>query len=416
MKVLVLGCGGVGVGAAGQFANEKDVEKIICGDADPKRAGQLSEWVKELNPKVETSAVQVDASSQGNVASAAQGVDLIYNATVPECNVPILKACIEEGASYIDLAAFPPIPDVPEDLTIGGLMKLDDQAKAAGITAISEMGAAPGYMDIATHHMVNQLDKATKVRLKWFDRVDTSELATSWWPLGITGEFFGAPYPIVWENGEFKEVDLIRSAENYDFPEPVGNGTVYTATFHPELWLIPNLLPDGKGKSITYVDLMGGMVNGDREMKDVWIEQIRRQTIKPSFDREIKSGDDMIEAFASSFIQPADYKDAYDKGIIKDACCCCSAEVTGEKDGKSVRHTMYAVVTLNEARKRVPFCNQVGYFVALTGTMAAMMIYRGEIEQKGVLTGDMLEQPYEFLKNLEPKGIQLTEKIERDFL
>ena len=107
MKILIAGCGGQGSSAGGQLAKEKDVERIICTDMDISRAKRLADRIKGLKTGVEVSAEQVDFSKPEDLAGVAKGVDVVFNACFPEVNVPILKACLDVGAHYVDVASFP---------------------------------------------------------------------------------------------------------------------------------------------------------------------------------------------------------------------------------------------------------------------------------------------------------------------
>jgi len=209
---------------------------------------------------------------------------------------------------------------------------------------------------------------------------------------------------------------LLREAEAYEFPEPIGKRTVYTATFHPELWMLPTFLPDGKGKSIKHIDMMGGMDIGDLTMKDVIIEALHRQTVKPVFEKAIRGPEDMFEALGSSFNAPSDFKEAFDKGIIKDDYNTTCVEVTGQKNGKKIKYTMCYTTIFSDSRKLAPLSSVVSYATAQPGVIVALMILRGEINRKGFMTPDQLEQPEVILKKLGAEINLVTEKIEREFL
>lgn len=410
MKIFVAGCGAQGSSVGGQLAREKDVERIVCADMDISRAMRLADRVKSLNTGVEVSAEQVNLSKSEDLARLAKGVDVIFNAAFPAANIPILKACLEVGAHYIDLASFPfKLPGVPEGEAMEDLLAFDDKVKAAGLTAITNLGVAPGFSDLATHYIADQLDTVDTVMLRWFEKLDATDLVATWWAAGIMGEWFSPPYPIAWDNGKVIEIDLLKGSEEYEFPAPVGKGTIYTATFHPELFTISKYLPEVTGKPpVKYIELKGGTSTNEMTMKDIWIEAIRRAAVRtPDVEKA-----NLVELFAAEFIQPPDFKEAYDKGIVKDGCICVSVEVNGLKDGKQVRHTMYAISTLSETVKHVPWANHTSYLTAISGAIASLMLGRGEIERKGVGCAWLIEEPEAFLKKIGKGGIQILEKIE----
>jgi len=413
MKILIAGCGGQGSSAGGQLAREKDVEQIICADGEIRRAKRLADRIKGLKTGVGVTAEQVDFSKHEDLTRLAKGMDIVYNACFPAINIPILKASLDAGANYVDMASFPfKLPGVPEGSTMVDLLAFDDKVRSAGLTAISNMGVAPGFTDLATHYIVDQLDTVDRVMLRWFDRLDATDLVATWWAAGIMGEWFAPPYPIAWDNGRVIEIDLLKGSEEYDFPAPVGKGTIYTATFHPELFTISRFLPEVTGKSVNYIELKGGMSINEMTMKDIWIEVIRRASVKsPDVEKA-----NLVELFAKEFIQPGDFREAYDKGIVKDGSFGVSVEVTGGKDGKQVRHTVYGVSTLSEALKHVPWANQVSYITAMTCVIAALMLGRGEIKTKGVGCAWHIGEPKPLLENIQGRGIKILEKIETTLL
>jgi len=413
MKILIVGCGSVGEGVGGLLAREPDIREIICADASISVAEKLCSMIKTLNSKVKTGAKTVDALDAESVARVAKGCDLVFNVTYPNCNVPILTGSMSAGASYIDFLSFPPSPGMPPGTTMDDLLCLDEKAKKAGITAITNMGSSPGFSNMAARYIVDQLDSALKVRFKWFDKViGREDLIGTWYAGGLIAEWLGGPSPIVWERGEFKEVDLLGSAEEYDFPEPIGRQTVYTATFHPEIHMIPKYLPKEKAKSIEYVDLMGGMSVGTWKTKDLLLEAVRRQTIKPVIEQKIQRGEDLIELFAKSFSAPGDFKECFDKGVVTDQVGALLIEVTGQRKGKTVVHSVIGMPYLKDVQQAVPWSNTVGYMTALSAEIVGLMIVRGEIEQKGVLVPDLLDKPKELMNKMEEKGIKVVEKIE----
>lgn len=408
MKILIAGCGGQGGSAGGHLTKEKDVEQIICADADTNRAKRLADRLKQVNKGIDVSTAQVDFNKPDDLAKAAKGVDAVFNACFPKVNVPILKACIAAGAHYVDVASFPYLPEgTPREETMDALLDLDSEAKAAGITAISNMGVAPGFTDCATHHIVNQLDTADRVILRWFDRLDATDLVATWWAAGIMEEWFGPPNSIAWDKGEAKILDLLETGEEYEFPEPVGKGLIYSATFHPELATIPMFMPKVTGKSVNYVELKGGHQIGKWTVKEVWIEAIRRAVSKSPNVEKVN----LLDFFAKEFIQPGDFKEACDKGIVKDGIVTGAIEVTGTKAGKKVRQTFTGIVTLETAQKNIQWTSPMSYIVGMSASIALLMLGRGEVKEKGVGCAWWID-PEKFLSECQRRGAVAVEKVE----
>ena len=69
--------------------------------------------------------------------------------------------------------------------------------------------------------------------------------------------------PLLYEDGEFKRVEIFGRREHYMFPAPFGLGTVICHD-HEEVSTLPRLLPRALGdKGLRYVDFkMGGPEEG----------------------------------------------------------------------------------------------------------------------------------------------------------
>jgi len=407
MKILVQGCGAQGSSIAALLAKEKDVELLICADINLETAKRAVDRIKALETGVDVRAEQADASKCEDVARVGKGVDIIFNATFPEFNIPILEACLDIGAHYLDLGGdslIDQLDQVEEDQ-----LKLNARLEDAGITALLNMGVSPGFSCIVTHYIVDQLDTIDSVKYRWCDKVDATQLVGTWSPRGYMEDFFSPFDPEIWDK-DYKDVDLLSSAEEYEFPEPVGKVTVYNVS-HSEIYTIPHYLPKVTGKPINYVEIKGGMVIGDLTVKDVWIEAIRQANKRKGSTYVEKA--DLLDLWGSSFTHPIDFREKYDKGIIKDACVALATEVIGYKNGEQVRHTVYCVTTLSEAIKRVPWATPLSYATSTPAIIATLMIGRGEIKRRGIMLPEWIEQPKAFIQKMKDRGNLIRERIDK---
>jgi saccharopine dehydrogenase (NAD+, L-lysine-forming) len=97
--------------------------------------------VATLNsPKVK--AIPLDAEDPASIKETIQGADVVLNCVGPFYRTvkTILGAVIESGINYVDVC-----DDV--DVTIE-LLRLDEVAKKAGITALIGMGSSPGVTNV----------------------------------------------------------------------------------------------------------------------------------------------------------------------------------------------------------------------------------------------------------------------------
>jgi len=144
VKVLVLGAGAVGTVSALKFVQDAMLEKLVIADAVSARASLLADRLND--PRV--SAIGLDAADRATVARSIRetGTTIVLNAALPRTNLDVMRACLDAGCDYIDLASGGSDDD--------GIPKLEDQFamdrefKAAGRLALLGMGADPGMSNV----------------------------------------------------------------------------------------------------------------------------------------------------------------------------------------------------------------------------------------------------------------------------
>ena len=163
MKVLVLGAGAVGTVSALKFVQDAMLEKLVIADAVSARASLLADRLND--PRV--SAIGLDAADRAAVARSIRetGTTIVLNAALPRTNLDVMRACLDAGCDYIDLA----IGGSDDD----GIPKLEDQFamdrefKAAGRLALLGMGADPGMSNVyAAYAAKHLLDTVTELRVR----------------------------------------------------------------------------------------------------------------------------------------------------------------------------------------------------------------------------------------------------------
>jgi saccharopine dehydrogenase (NAD+, L-lysine-forming) len=163
VKVLVLGAGAVGTVSALKFAQDAMIENLVIADAVSARASLLADRLND--PRV--TAIGLDAANRAAVVDALQkfGITIVLNAALPATNLDVMRACLEAGSDYIDLAS--------AGTDVDGIPKMDDQFaldgefKAAGRLALLGMGADPGTTNVyAAYAAKHLLDVVTELRVR----------------------------------------------------------------------------------------------------------------------------------------------------------------------------------------------------------------------------------------------------------
>lgn len=157
MKILAIGgSGGMGRYAVAALQNFDSVEQIVVADLNEDSA---LGFAAEMNSKVR--AIGLDVNDTSSMRRAMHNVDIVINTTGPFYlfGVPILQAAITEGCNYLDICD-------DWEPTIE-MLKLDQAAKKAGITAIIGLGASPGISNMLALIAMRELDEVSSVFTGW---------------------------------------------------------------------------------------------------------------------------------------------------------------------------------------------------------------------------------------------------------
>jgi len=157
MKILALGgSGGMGRFAVHSLIKHPQVESILVADLNESAAKKFASTLSE-----KTSGIGIDVTDKKALERAMNDVDVVINTTGPffKLAVPILKAAIETKTHYLDIC------DDWEPTE--KMFLLNDEAKAAGITAIIGLGASPGITNMLGLIAMKELDQVSKVYTGW---------------------------------------------------------------------------------------------------------------------------------------------------------------------------------------------------------------------------------------------------------
>ncbi|MBN1939826.1 MAG: saccharopine dehydrogenase family protein [Candidatus Aminicenantes bacterium] len=144
MKIVVLGSGLVGAPTALDLAADSRFE-VTVADRDPEAFSRLG-GIKNI------ATVQVNLSDSKTVTKLVRNYDLVLSAVPGFMGFQTLKAVISAGRNVVDIAFFPEDP-----------FELEDQARAAGVTAVVDCGVAPGMSNLLAGHAASLLDETRSV-------------------------------------------------------------------------------------------------------------------------------------------------------------------------------------------------------------------------------------------------------------
>ena len=155
MKVLVLGAGRMGYGAAFDLIhNSPLVERVTVADFDQKKAEDVA--AKLGTDRVETRSV--DAGDYAAVVEIMRGHDVVISCVNYWYNEHLSRAAIETKANFCDLGG--------NNYVVDKQLALDAEAKAAGINIIPDCGLAPGMVSVLAMHGAGEFDQLDALHIR----------------------------------------------------------------------------------------------------------------------------------------------------------------------------------------------------------------------------------------------------------
>ncbi|MGO8877093.1 MAG: saccharopine dehydrogenase family protein [Acidimicrobiales bacterium] len=243
MRVLVVGAGGVGSAFAHIAARRGVFEKVVIGDRELDRAERAAKSAAD-----HFTGVRLDASDEASLVALmrAEKIDAMVNAVDPRFVMPLYRAALEAGVTYLDMAMSLSHPHPTDPYHKPGVMLGDEQFALApqfeerGLLALAGMGVEPGLSDVFASYAAEKLfasidevgvrDGANLV-VEGYDFCPTFSIWT-------TIEECLNP-PVIWEKGRgWYTTEPFSEPETFVFPAGIGPVECVNVE-HEEVLLVP---------------------------------------------------------------------------------------------------------------------------------------------------------------------------------
>lgn len=140
MKAIVLGCGLIGGVIAKDLAKDKNFQ-VTVADIDEEKLDKLTE-------ETEIRGVRSDLSDSSDIKEIVAKQDIVVGAVPGFLGFNMLRSVIEAGKNIVDISF------MPEDV-----LGLDELAKKKGVTAVVDMGVAPGMSHMIVGYVDSLMDE-----------------------------------------------------------------------------------------------------------------------------------------------------------------------------------------------------------------------------------------------------------------
>jgi lysine 6-dehydrogenase len=376
-KIIVLGSGLVGAPMALDLARGNEF-KVTVADISPESLQNCA-----VNKAIQT--IQADLSDVARVKELAADQDVVLNAVPGFLGYQTLRAVIESGKSVVDIAFFPEDPFL-----------LDELARKNGVTAVVDMGVAPGMSNVLVGHVHRLLDRTHSVLIYVGGlpelRVWPYEYKAVFSPGDVIEEYI-RPARYV-ENGKLVVRPALSDPEYLNLP-----GVSSLVAFNSDglRTLVRTLdIPNMKEKTLRYPGHIEKIAvlreTGFFSQEPVDVHGVR---VRP-LDLTARL------LFPLWKLQPSETDITVMQVVVE-----------GEAAGERVRHTFDLLDRFDAASNVHSMARTTGY----AATAAVRLVSRGLYARRGVIAPEYIgEQPacVEFLlKELADRGVVYKQRIEK---
>jgi saccharopine dehydrogenase-like NADP-dependent oxidoreductase len=381
----MLGAGAVGTVSALKFVQDAMLEKLVIADAVSARASLLADRLSDSR----VSSRRLDAGDRAALVSAIRetGATVVLNAALPATNLVVMRACLEAGCDYIDLASGGTDDD--------GIPKLDDQFaldaefRAAGRMALLGMGADPGTSNVyAAYAAKHLLDEVTELHVRDGDNSvcqGHDGFVAAFSPWVFIDECLCKA--VSYRDGRYHLEPPLTGLEPFEFPE-LGVLNCYYVD-HEESRTLPRFFPGARAVDFKLC------------MDDVTLETLRvMHRLGLSGKHSIRVGDTSVvprDVVVSLLPDPKDLA-----GRMRGKTCVGTL-ARGRKNGEDRTFYIYNVAD-HEAVYAELGVQATAYQTGIPPVIAARLMHEGRWRGPGVRSPEELD-PDPFLDRLAREGM-----------
>jgi len=375
MKTIVLGCGLVGGLIAKDLAKDKDFQ-VTVADIDEKK-------LDELTKGTDIRGIKVDLSSSEAIRKIVADQDIVIGAVPGFLGFNMLRSVIEAGKNIVDISF------MAEDT-----LSLDELAKKKGVTAVVDMGVAPGMSHMIVGYVDSLMDETESATIlvgglpvirEW-----PYEYKIAWSPKDVIEEYI-RPARLI-EGGKIVEKPALSDLELVDLPQIGTLESFNTDGLRSLLYTIK--IPSMKEKTLRYPGYAEKMrlLRETGFFSDTPIE-VRGVKVKP------------ID-FTSKLLFP---KWELEEG--EEELTVMRVIVQGEKEGKKLRYTYDLLDYYDKNEKATSMSRATGFPCAIM----ARLVAQGEFQYPGVCPPEYIGREHKVhqkvIKELEKRNVFYKENI-----
>jgi len=379
MRAVIIGAGRMAEAVLYDFVARRTFDAITVADADLARARGLCDRRGDGLAR----AAAVDAADEAAARKLIAGHDVCVAATPYRYNLTLARAAVAAGSHFVDMGGNTDV--------VRAELALDEEARAAGVTVVPDMGLAPGMTNVLTSSLISAFDYVREIHLRvgGLPREAKPPLsyALAFSVQGLINEY--AEPCLVLKGGDVATVAPLTGVEEFDFP-PVGR----VEAFHTS----------GGASTLPYT------YRG--RARELDYKTIRYPghcaAVKPLFDLGLAS-DEEISA-GGVRIKPRDVLAELLSAALpegKDDVVLVRCRAKGKARGEDRVATLELVDYADAASGLTAMQRTTGFPVAV----AAAALAQDAIKKAGAFPPEVALEPETFVAALEGRGLKFSKKI-----
>ena len=369
MNVLLVGAGTIGTVVAKDLILS-GCRSLTVVDLDRRRLDELQMEHSRVQ------ACELDVTDEASLSRAMKDADVVVNAASYRFNLHVLRAAMAAKCNLVDLGGL-------YHMTLEEL-RYDTKAKRAGISVLLGMGDDPGTSNVMARMASWELDSVSEISIRWgSSSVGSADVAFGFSIATCLDE--ASKKAMKFSNGKIIEVPPLSEMEEVTFPHPVGKQQTY-AILHSELATLPR------------------SIEGVREVsyKDSWDQatiNVVRFLLSSGF-----ASDATIDLDGREVSPPKVLLTHLSPNEPETSVGCLLVTGRGKRKGRAAETTLCLGPIRYSRRYRAP---SVAFSTAIPASIAAQMISKGLITQRGVFPSEAFsrDQVNHFLGEMKARGL-----------
>jgi lysine 6-dehydrogenase len=381
MKAAVIGCGMIGKAAAYDLVQNPEVTEVKIIDPDKRRILHLNAWLGSEKVKMGFA----DASDMESCRRQLSGYDAALSCVPYRYNHGLAKAAIAEKVHLLDLGG--------NNDVVAQELKLDKQAKRAGVLVVPDCGLAPGLVSVLTKKLYEEFDELRSVHLRVGglpqEPQPPLDYALVFSVTGLINEYVEPCTRL-----RYKKIDIgepLGDLEKIAFPEPYNTLEAFNTSGGS------STLPQTYTGKIANLDYKTIRYRGHRD-KIKLLFDLGLADSQPFRKGSDLSAREVLEAKLSESL-PKDQKDAIllrarGEGIYKGTLATVTYQMIDTYDSQTGLTAMMRTT-------------------AFPATVLMGLIGSGEIKERGALTQEHFVPAQKIIDGLTQRGIKIKRHVIR---